>query len=196
MKTNTHFRNTILFVFITFTFGNCKNNNLEEEIFNNTYNKFHGRYKLTKSTASEPVDMNFDEKKSYDLLSEIPSLSNTYLQLNVYKGGNIFTQFWQEPYFKKSYDNFPVDFNPENIVMDYNLQAESHFFEFTSDLKKIKVIRNKNSGSTDYKWTLPESVNVVSDELIEIITNRKMYTSDGVKMIKITSLYKRYQKFT
>ena len=196
MKTNTYFRNIILFCFIVFTFGSCKNNNLEEEIFNNTFEKFHGRYKITKSTTSEPIDVDLNGRKSDDLLSEIPSLSNTYLQLSVYTGGNTFTQFWQEPYFKKSYDNFPVDFNPDNTLMGYNLQGESHFFEFTSDSKNIKVIRNKNSGSTDYKWTLPESVNLVGDELIEIISNRKMYTSDGIKMIKITSLYKRYQKTT
>jgi hypothetical protein len=167
-----------------------------EEVSNNTFEKFHGRYKITKSTTSELIDVDLNGQKSDDLLSEIPSLSDTFLQLSIHSKGNTFIQFWQEPTFLKSERNFPTEYNPENILMGYNLQGEVHTFEFTSDYKKITVIRNKNSGSTDYKWTLPESVTIVGDESIEIITNRKMYTSDGIKMIKITSLYKRFQKTT
>ena len=196
MKTNTFFRNIILFCFIAFTFGNCKVDNQENEILNLDYEKFHGKYRIMKSTTNEIIDVDLNGRKSNDLLNEIPSLSDTFLELRIYKGGYLFKQFWQEPFFSKTYEYFPTVYNPENILMGYNLQGETHFFDFTSDHKKITVIRNKNSGSTDYKWTLPESVTIVGDESIEIITNRKMYTSDGIKMIKITSIYKRYQKFT
>ena len=196
MKINTHFRNTILFVFITFTFNNCKVDNQENEIFNLDYEKFHGKYRITKSIANEPVDMNFDGKSSDNLLTEIIDLRNSELQLRIYKGGYMFLQSWEEPSFPKTYDVFPYTFDPENIPRNYMSQGETHTFEFTSDYKKITVIRNKNSGSTEYKWTLPESVTIVGDESIEIITNRKMYTSDGIKIIKITSLYKRFQKTT
>jgi hypothetical protein len=196
MKTNTHFRNTILFCFIAFTFINCKVDNQENEIFNLDYEKFHGKYKIIKSTANELIDMNFDGKLSNNLITEIIDLKNSELQLRIYKGGYLFLQTWEEPSFPKTYDVFPTVFDPENIPRNYMSQGEIHTFEFTSDYKTIKVIRSQTSGSTDYKWTLPQSVNIVGDELIEIITNRKMYTSDGIKMIKITSLYKRYQKST
>ena len=196
MKTNTHFRNTLTITFIILSFGSCRNNNLEDNIFNFEYDKFHGKYKIIKSTTNEAIDVDLDGAKSNDLLKEIPTLPNSILELRIYKGGYMFNQSWQEPFFSKAIESFPTNYTPENKLLGYNSQGELHTFEFTLDYKTIKVIRSKTSGSTDYKWTLPESVNVVGDELIEIITNRKMYTSDGIKMIKITSLYKRYQKST
>ncbi len=84
MKTNTFFYTTLIIGIIALYFGGCSVKNQENEIFNSTYDKFHGRYKIIKSTASEPTDMNFDGKKSDDLIKEIIDLQNSILQLNIY----------------------------------------------------------------------------------------------------------------
>ncbi len=60
MKTNTFFRIIILFYFIVFSFGSCKNNNLEEEIFKTTYDNFNGKYKIIRCLSDKAVDINLD----------------------------------------------------------------------------------------------------------------------------------------
>jgi hypothetical protein len=43
-----------------------------------------------------------------------------------------------------------------------------------------------------YRWVRPESVTVKDNGQLEVVTKKRLYTREGVKEVRITSVYERY----
>lgn len=203
MKTIILFRNTFFCLIFTIFFGSCRNNNLEEEVFNVTYEKFHGKYKIVRCTSDKAVDINLDGLESNEIEKEIPDLSNSYLTLLILKktlpisdGSHIFEMGWQEQIFINGIQ--PEEYKPDrNNSINYANQGSVCSCTFSSDFKKINVTKSSlYYDNKDYRWVLPESAIVRNDGLIEVIFSKRFYTSKGVQTVKITTLYKRFTKTT
>ena len=200
MKTKTLFRNTLIGAFIALSFGGCNKNNLEDELFNTTYDNFHGKYKIVRCTSDKAVDINLDGLALTEMDKEIPDLANSYLTILILKrtlpmsdGSHIFEMGWQEQIFINGIQ--PEEYKPDrNNSINYANQGSVCSCTFSSDLKKINLKKSTYYDIQDYRWVLPESAIVRNDGLIEVIFSKRLYTSKGVQTVKITTLYKRFTK--
>jgi hypothetical protein len=201
MKTKTLFRNTSICFIIAFSFGSCQNN-AEDELFNITYENFHGKYKIVRCTSDKAIDINLDGLALTEMDKEIPDLANSYLMLMILKrtlpvgdGSHIFEMGWQEQIFIDGIQ--PEDYKPDrNNSINYANQHSVGSCTFSSDFKKINVKKYSDYDIKEYRWVLPESVTVRNDGLIEVIFTKRLYTSKGVQTVRITTLYKRFTKTT
>ncbi len=200
MKTKTLFRNTLSGLILAISFWGCQTIDLEEELYNTTYEKFHGKYKIVRCTSDKPVDINLDGLASTEIDKEIPDLEYSYLSLRILKrtlpigdGSYVFEMGWQEQLFVNGIQ--PEEYKPEkHYSFSYANQFSVCRCTFSSDFKKINVKKYSDYDINEYRWVLPESVIVRNDGLIEVIFTKRLYTSKGVQSVRITTLYERFTK--
>lgn len=183
------------------------------EDVSNLYQRFHGKYKAVESTSSLAVDVNFDGKTSTDLVQEVPDLKadyQNYLELRIY-GPNkyrsdkafLFTQWWPEqeifiPANKtQRWEGEDIAYQP-GLTVNYAMQGRVRNFAFTPDLTQLVIKPNDATDTkTAHRWTLPENVMVVGGtNRIRVVNRRKLYTSQGVKEVVITTVYERFTMTT
>lgn len=175
------------------------------------YQQFHGQYKIIGSVTSEPVDVNMDGIASTNLLTEIEELqtgtiTSPYSKIRISKPSSVnpepsfrFIQNWPEQYLRmgqgKVWDGIEmISFNP-GYTFDYDMKVVIRNFSFSDDLKKLTVISD-DSEKPFFKQSLPKSISVQSDGKLVVITNRRIYTSAGVKEVIITTTYERFTMTT
>ena len=168
------------------------------------YQRFHGKYKVISSTSSQPLDVNFDGVSSNDLLKEIRDLnySGASLELrvkSVYGPVFLFSQAWPEQYVRTYYGPTQwngwdtLSYNPTHLV-SYANQAGPYRFSFTDDLSQILVTA---AGKADtIRWVKPESVFIEAKDRLRVTNKRRIYTRQGVKEVRITTIYERFTIIT
>lgn len=175
------------------------------------YQQFHGKYKIISSVTSEPLDVNLDGISSTNLLTEIEelqtgTLTSPYSQINIGKPSDknpepsfIFVQNWPEQFLRmgkgKVWGGIEIiPFDPA-YTFAYDMKVVARKFTFSEDLKHLTVISD-NSETAFFKQSLPTSVSVLNDGNLVVITNRRIYTSAGVKEVTITTTYERFTRIT
>lgn len=186
MRINT----LLIFLSISFLFlvlSSCK----KEKQADDTFDRFNGKYEILSAKANYSVDINMDGSKSAELLNEIPNLGNTWLELRIINHANLnlLDQMWPEQMLI-----YGSDIN--NPVIDYNLRSTPLTFDFNNDFSNILVdtlnIPEKDKGQS----IIPRSIRILDDEIIVIDFIKKIYTSEGWKLLEIESRYKRWTNIT
>jgi hypothetical protein len=172
--------------------------------------QFHGKYKLISSESNQPVDVNLDGKATTNLREEIADLTfnegkQYHVDIRIYAptaqvstAGFLFLQWWPEQFIQtgqgKVWDGGElISYNP-NYAVGYDFQGGARSFSFSTDLKQMTV---KPSEPEDaYRWVRPESVTVKDNGQLEVVTKKRLYTREGVKEVRITSVYERYTMTT
>lgn len=164
---------------------------------------FHGEYRLVSSTTDAPVDLDMDGTASTNLLSEIPALINSKINVkvikNTYKKTGFdcyYVQTWLEQYLSK--DLIPVKdirhFDPA-IEIDYLAQPISA--SLTIDFReKAFTLKNDSLSKDTRTLTLPEIVRYQGNQRAEGISSKvrkEFYTSSGIMSVMVTSLYQKNQ---
>jgi hypothetical protein len=183
------------------SFGCQKNEQVVNQIAeNNSYlrKKFGGRYELVSSLSSKSVDLNSDGISSVDLLSEVTEIKQSFVEikfLDLEPGDVLFNVFWPEQYISADGETQPVGVvsgvvstihYPLQPIMTYAIIEEK---EGTINLS------NPDTESSPEKWTLPESVNILQDGEIEVVTTKNLYTSSGWETTTISSVYRKTHSF-
>ncbi|REA63994.1 hypothetical protein DSL64_00005 [Dyadobacter luteus] len=175
------------------------------------YQQFHGKYRIVSAVSNEEVDVNLDGKASTDLLTEIEeltigSLTNPYSEIRIYKPSQLnpeasflFTQAWPQQFVRmgngKVWDGLEmIAYNP-NYSFAYDMKVVVRKFDFSEDLKQLTVVPD-NSEAPIFLQSSPKSVSVLDDGKIVVTADRKIYTSEGVKQITVTTTYERFTMTT
>ncbi|WP_031529275.1 hypothetical protein [Dyadobacter crusticola] len=172
------------------------------------HEQFHGKYRIVSSIADQELDINMDGLTSTDLLKEIPAFQFEnhphIVEVRIYGKSNmlansslIISQGWPEQYISignKQWDGGPgLEYNA-NLAVNYVHQGSVRSFRFSDDLKEIIVEPSENE--RPFRWVAPESVKIDELDRLHFINKRYLYTKDGVKQVKITSVYERVTKQT
>ncbi|MHA4739602.1 hypothetical protein [Dyadobacter sp. MSC1_007] len=175
------------------------------------YEQFHGRYKIVSSETSEALDVNLDGVASINLMTELEALQDEPLmgpsiEVRIHKAskaapapGFSFMQAWPEQFLRmgpgKVWDGIEmIPFNP-NYSFAYDLKVLYRKLAFSEDLKTLTITPSEGE-NTFFLQSVPKSVNVQPDGKIVVVTERKIYTSSGVKEVLITTVFERYTMTT
>jgi hypothetical protein len=180
------------------------------EELNALHEQFHGKYKIVSSVSSEAVDINLDGKASKDLRQEMDELNfhdgeQYHIDVRIYSPTLAsptpffyFTQWWPEQSIRtgpgKIWDNGDlIAFNPAYLV-NYDFQGTGRRFTVSSNRKQFTL--TPNADENPFRWVLPESVTVEANGHVRVVNKRRLYTRDGVKEIRITTVYERFTMTT
>jgi hypothetical protein len=156
--------------------------------------RFHGKYDAISAESSEAVDVNLDGVASTNLLSEIPDLKNSDLEIRIYSiNQSLLVQFWPEQYF--AYGPLPVAYSP-NMVVHYLNQSVVRLFTFAPDLKQILLQPDTSPRPDSIRFQIPSSVTIGDNDHIQVISPRSLFTRNGWKKVEVTVIYQRYTKQT
>lgn len=143
------------------------------------------------------MDINFDGKRTTDLVHEIPDLKNTYLQLQ-FTGENLpmyYSQIWINQEFFP--EEKPIGYSPNVQVNFLRLRLNGTFmFENEGNTLQLSQAVPGNNNNADGRYALPESVTLSSNDIIEVVLKRTMYTQSGWVPMVIRVRYKRYRDDT
>lgn len=159
--------------------------------------KFHGKYEMISSVSSVPVDLNMDGISSNKLLNENPEYLKAGIMLLITEGnGYLFEEKWPVEYIETG-TNDPIDSTSyhSNYLINYAMYMNASLFQFDDNYKSIQLHGIRHEDSTN-KLISVESVTVEENEIIKVVTVRKLYTINGWATTKIESRYKRYTIIT
>ena len=156
------------------------------------FQRFHGKYKILRSTAEQPLDLNFDGVESIDLKGELLNLTNCNLIILLPKDRqtNSFGEFWPEQVFLGGTGDAPVSYDPLAMV-DYANQVVSRTFQFSADRKAI-LLEEDHAGIDQQRHTRPEAVTILPGDRIEVVKRKWFYTTAGWRQVRVVTLYERY----
>lgn len=165
--------------------------------------QFHGQYRLISAVADQDVDVDMDGSKSNNLMREIPALKidnhGHFVELRIQHPAIIantsylLSQFWPEQYLSGQNAQWDGGSDLEykaDAAVSYANQGTARKFRFSGDLNQIIVEPNDNENS--YRWVAPESVAIDVTGKLHFVNKRHLYTSDGVKMVTIRTIYERF----
>ena len=181
------------------------------ENFDALHQQFHGKYKIVSSVSSEPLDVNLDGSSSTNLLKEIEvlqtgTLTDPFSQITIHGPSKVdpkpsftFMQAWPEQFVRmgggKVWDGIEmIPFNPA-YSFGYDMKVHYREFRFSEDLKQLTVLPD-NSESPLFLQSVPKSVTVQQDGRLVVVANRRIYTSQGVKEVTVTTTYERFTMTT
>lgn len=193
----------LLYYFILLSLFSCSNqsNGLEESQNNYLYlkEKFEGKYRLISCNSDSLIDVNLDNTKTRDLLNEIPPLKTADLEIRIQKGKikdqgylAVLNQKWPEQVLTidgeiKRPEN--ITNYDDNIKISYLIQSVSRIVDIKGN--NILIVPNQQFGSNQYRLTIPNNILILENQ-IQVTSNRKVYTIDGMKEVKIISAYRKY----
>lgn len=184
-------KNAVLFFLSTsllfLGLNSCKKENLTDD----TFDRFNGKYEILSAKANYSVDINMDGSKSSELLNEIPNLSNSWLELRIINHANLnlLDQMWPEQMLIYGSDT-------DRPIIDYIFRSTPFAFDFDKDFSNI-LVDTLNIAEKDKNHSiLPCSIRIFDDEIIVINFTKKLYTSEGWKLLEIESRYKRLTSAT
>lgn len=181
-----------LLIFISIILFSCNKNESNESI-EILKAKFHGKYEMISSISSEPVDLNMDSNSSINLLSENKEILDAGLEFMVLDDGNIlFEEIWPVEYIGlPKGEIFDSTSYHSSYTINYANYINSATCQFDENYKSIKLVSDIYQNSTN-KLIDIESISFEKNEIIEVITIRKLYTIKGWTKTKIVSQYKRF----
>jgi hypothetical protein len=77
----------------------------------------------------------------------------------------------------------------------YDMKVLIREFSFSKDLKQLTVISDESEDPV-FKLSSPRSVTVLNDGKLIVVANRRLYTSEGVKEVIVTTTYERFTMAT
>jgi hypothetical protein len=170
---------------------------------NTLYERFHGRYKIIHSTSNEAIDVNEDGKASTNMLEEIPELPDAIIQLGIY-GKNQYNPntsfFFIHHWPKQELDLHgiriePTEYNPDIRAM-FSTKVVAWAFTFDPDITQL-ILSPSSAILTDPDiFTPPQAVTITTNNQIEVILTKRLYTTSGMKTVQIVTLYERYTMTT
>lgn len=158
--------------------------------------RFHGQYKLISSTADQAIDLNRDGQASTDVTKEITDLNlkQTRLVLLVRDNGlKWFEEWWPQPIIVRNY-NYS---SPDSMMLNgyLNNPTPRDFTvdkAFTNLLVEPGPADKANGGRT----AAPESVTVLGNDQLKVVTLRLLYISRSWHFVRITTIYQRFTSIT
>jgi len=159
--------------------------------------KFHGKYEMISSVSLEPVDLNMDGFSSNRLLSENPEYLNAGILLIISADNRYsFEEKWPVEYIETG-TNEPIDSTRyhSTYLINYAMYMNGLMFQFDDNYKSIQLLGDLQKNPTN-KLISIESITIEENEIIKVVTIRKLYTINGWTTTKIESRYKRYTIIT
>jgi hypothetical protein len=181
-----------LLIFISIILFSCNKDESSESI-EQLKAKFHGKYEMISSISSVPVDMNMDGISSTNLLNENREILYAGLELRVLDAGsNLFEEKWPTEYISlpkgEIFDS--TSYHP-SYTINYANYINSAICQFDENYKSIKLLSEFYQNSTN-KLIVIESITLEENEIIKVISIRKLYTMNGWTKTRIVSQYKRF----
>jgi hypothetical protein len=175
--------------------------------FEDLHQQFHGKYKIVSAVSSDAIDVNMDGNATTDLISEIEVLTTgtitspySEIIINEPSGSNpnrkfLFVQAWPQQFVRlgggKSWDGMEMIPFHADYTFAYDMKVVYRQFDFSPDLKQLIVVSGKEEDPV-FSQSAPKHVLVLGDGRIEVVANRKIYTSNGVKQVIVTTTYERF----
>jgi hypothetical protein len=183
----------LLVVIVTLMLG-CKKEDATESQ-NELWERFHGKYAITRATSNIAVDVNLDGSKSTNLVEEIPDLKYTHLELRIgtTTGRNGYAHYWANQSLNS--EKKPAGYDPSILVMYLN-QPTVASFEFNDDLTALSLHQEPTKEPRSEDFSLPESVTIGKDNEITVKMKRTLYTRAGWVPVSIVVTYARFTKIT
>jgi hypothetical protein len=183
------------------TLSNCQRNESAPEPtedLTGLKEQFHGKYHIVSATSATAVDLNEDGRASADLLAEIPTLTESDLEVRIgrsvikedYVG--FLDQGWQHQNLVRNYQG-----GPDSVkVQGYVNQLTFRYFNFDASRTQLVVEQLPVMPAEKGQYPAPESITVVGPEQLRVVTNRLLFVRKAWTPVRITVLYKRYTKTT
>lgn len=171
------------------------------------HQQFHGQYRIVSAVSNEALDVNLDGQASTNLLTEIDelttgTLTSPYAQIRIHKPSQAnpeptftFIQNWPAQFLRlgggKVWDG--VEMLPFNSAYSfaYDMKVVIRKLTFSDDLRELTAIADE-SEETVYRQSLPKSITVLDSGEIVVVATRRIYTSQGVKEVTVTTTYERF----
>lgn len=164
--------------------------------------QYNGKYELLSSYSDDAVDLNMDGIYSTDLPNENPEIQKAGLEIKIIAkdritepGKHIFNEKW--PVAHVSYRGEEVSdtarYHDTYFIM-YAMKLIGGSCQFEDNNSTIilgEPYINESSALISF-----ESIDVDENDIITLVTLRKLYTIDGWVVTRITSKYKRYTDHT
>jgi hypothetical protein len=175
-----------LIFFVLFLNNGCRRDgaNYNKQV----HDRLHGKYKVVSSTTSQAVDVDMDGTANIDLLSEMDYLNNCeFAILIAEKREFLFSLLWPEQYLNPGV-------NPP--MVNFACQGRGRFFTIAADNTTL-VLKPDDIPSPDPdRWNFPSSVTITGKDRIQVVLNKKLFTSAGWQSVTITTVYERYTMVT
>lgn len=149
------------------------------------FEKLDGNYNIISAFSDRPYDINMDGSSSTDMLSEIPNLERSDINIVVNKQNRIFRLSWIE-----QYEN--VEINLSSARFSYNKQGVFNYFDTDEGLNSIFLKQNLNQ---DIRFNSPNSINTEVPNVIKIEINKNIVTTTGKHNILINATYKKNKDY-
>ena len=179
------------------TVSGCQQNTVEpSEDTATLHDRFHGQYKLVSSTADQAIDLNRDGQASTDVTKEIPdlNLNQTRLILLVRESGlKWFEEWWPQPIIARNW-NYS---SPDSVMLNGYLSNPVPR-DFTADkaLTSLLVEQGPADKANGGRTAAPESVTVLGNDQLKVVTLRLLYISRSWHFVRITTIYQRFTSIT
>lgn len=192
-------KKTLLIVASTLMILGCSKSDLEEH-HDSLKENFNGRYEIVSATSEIAVDLNMDGNTSNNLLEENTEIFESEISLRIYEDSKIFTEHWPIEYIgvKAEEEIDSTIYNP-SYTLDYAKYAITSYFQFGENQDVIELIDPEpilNNGVIDTRFVFPDSIIIEDDDIIAVISTRRLYTFNGYLAVQIVAKYKRYSKLT
>lgn len=153
-------------------------------------------YYIISAISSEPVDVNMDGSRSRDLLLENPEIARAFIELNIFEDSNIFLEHWPIEYIGvPAGEELDSTQYKSHYSLNYARYAIASYFDFDAETNHITLIDPEPvidyTGKVDTRFVFPESIKMVTDDVVEAISIRNLYTKDGYVTVEITANYQR-----
>ena len=160
------------------------------------HTRFHGQYKVVSATADKSVDLNRDGQASSDLLSEIPELGLNQSRLNVLireNGLKWFEESWPQPIIARNW-NYN---SPDSVTLGgYLYNPLPRDFAFDKSVTSLLVEPGPADKADGGRTPAPEKVTIEGDGQLRVVTLRLLYIGRSWKLVRITTVYKRFTSIT
>jgi hypothetical protein len=161
--------------------------------------RFNGKYRLLSATSDQSVDVNMDGRASQDLLTEIPNLQNSYLEL----------KFIERPIFNNKEDNAPLfifSWQEQDLSYEYdknkpwvyyvNQSYPFHFSFNSGNTEIISIPAREMTTAEAERFVVPKTLRILKDDKLQTSFVKKVYTNSGFKLLTIQLLYERWTSET
>ncbi|HWV74003.1 MAG TPA: hypothetical protein VN040_19930 [Pseudosphingobacterium sp.] len=142
----------------------------------------YGIYAIREAKSNAPVDLNFDDKETEDIMKELPSIKNSFLTIkeNIVEKGVFADQGW------------PI---PENN--EQGLTAPPNYLQ-SFNIGYCKINQNKAQLIFEWQKTIDsrreseQTANFSNEETIQMNYETSVFTKNGWKDITVHLVYKRF----
>ena len=190
-------RKLVLLLLAVSALGSCQKSTLEpSEDTAALHDQFHGQYKLVSSTADQAVDLNRDGQASTDVTKEIPDLNlkQTRLILLVRDNGlKWFEEWWPQPIIARNW-NYS---SPDSVMLNgYLSNPVPRDFTVNKAVTTLLVEPGTADKADGGRTAAPESVAVVGNDQLKVVTLRLLYIGRSWRSVRITTIYQRFTIIT